>query len=110
MADEPRPIRARIRAHSGNFPALQQFVPSWPLIVGLVFFIRALVQPMALLNDPDTYLHIAAGRWMLAHAALPITTHSPTRSLARRGCRMSGWPRSSWRPPMTSPAGAGWYC
>jgi hypothetical protein len=27
---------------------------------------------MALLNDPDTYLHIAAGRWMLAHLALPI--------------------------------------
>jgi hypothetical protein len=24
-----------------------------------------------LLNDPDTYLHIAAGRWMLAHGALP---------------------------------------
>ena len=30
---------------------------------------------MALLNDPDTYLHIAAGRWMLAHAALPV--HDP---------------------------------
>ena len=26
----------------------------------------------ALLNDPDTYLHIAAGRWMLAHRALPF--------------------------------------
>jgi hypothetical protein len=29
---------------------------------------------MALLNDPDTYLHIAAGRWMLA-TALPV--HDP---------------------------------
>jgi len=56
-------------------------VPSWPLIVGLAFFIRALAQPMALLNDPDTYLHIAAGRWMLAHMALPV--HDPfSHSLA----------------------------
>jgi hypothetical protein len=46
-------------------------VPSWPLVVGLAAFARALAQPKALLNDPDTYLHIAAGRWMLAHFALP---------------------------------------
>jgi len=30
-----------------------------------------MAQPGALLHDPDTYLHIAAGRWMLTHAALP---------------------------------------
>ena len=36
---------------------------------------RALCQPRALLHDPDTYLHIAAGRWMLAHGALPL--HDP---------------------------------
>jgi hypothetical protein len=36
---------------------------------------------MALLNDPDTYLHVAAGRWMLAHMALPV--HDPfSHSLA----------------------------
>jgi len=30
---------------------------------------------------PDTYLHIAAGRWTLAHAALPV--HDPfSHSLA----------------------------
>jgi len=34
-----------------------------------------LAQPGALLHDPDTYLHIAAGRWMLAHGALPV--HDP---------------------------------
>jgi hypothetical protein len=33
--------------------------------------LRALGSPLALLHDPDTYLHIAAGRWMLAHRALP---------------------------------------
>ena len=27
------------------------------------------------MHDPDTYLHITAGRWMLAHAALPV--HDP---------------------------------
>ncbi len=32
---------------------------------------RALAQPGALLHDPDTYLHVAAGRWMLFHQALP---------------------------------------
>lgn len=42
---------------------------------------RALAQPMALLHDPDTYLHIAAGRWMLAHLDLPV--HDPfSHSLA----------------------------
>lgn len=33
--------------------------------------LRALASPLALLHDPDTYMHIAAGRWMLAHHALP---------------------------------------
>src|SRR5919197_5027188 len=47
-------------------------VPSWPLIAAIAALARALAQPAALLNDPDTYLHIAAGRWMLAHWALPI--------------------------------------
>jgi hypothetical protein len=75
--DQPGQIRAPTSSRISRriFPALQELVPSWPLIVGLVFFIRALVQPMALLNDPDTYLHIAAGRWMLAHTALPA--HDP---------------------------------
>ena len=73
--NRPGQIRARTRTFPEIFPALREFVPSWPLIVGLVFFIRALAQPIALLNDPDTYLHIAAGRWMLAHHALPL--HDP---------------------------------
>jgi len=77
IGDEPGQIRAPTSNEISRrvFPALREFIPSWPLIVGLVFFVRALAQPMALLNDPDTYLHIAAGRWMLAHAALPV--HDP---------------------------------
>jgi hypothetical protein len=75
IGDKPGQIPTRNRPFSGIFPAIREFVPSWPLIVGLTFFIRALAQPMALLNDPDTYLHIASGRWMLAHTALPV--HDP---------------------------------
>ena len=77
IGDEPGQIRAPTSNEISRrvFPALREFIPSWPLIVGLVFFVRAVAQPMALLNDPDTYLHIAAGRWMLAHAALPV--HDP---------------------------------
>ena len=32
---------------------------------------RALASPDALLHDPDTYLHITAGRWMLVYHGLP---------------------------------------
>jgi hypothetical protein len=51
--------------------ALRWWLPSWPWLIGLAALLRALASPTALLHDPDTYLHIAAGRWMLAHHALP---------------------------------------
>jgi len=80
-------------------------VPSWPLIVSLVVFIRALAQPTALLNDPDTYLHIAAGRWMLAHATLPV--HDPfSHSLAG-----AAWVPHEWLAELVLAAvydAAGW--
>jgi hypothetical protein len=44
---------------------------SWPLVVAVLALARPLSNRLALLNDPDTYLHIAAGRWILAHGALP---------------------------------------
>jgi hypothetical protein len=55
--------------------AWHRLIPSWPLLLGLVVFARLLAARMSLLNDPDTYLHIAAGRWILAHGALPL--HDP---------------------------------
>lgn len=55
--------------------AWDRLIPPWPLIVGLVVFGRLLVDRMSLLVDPDTYLHIAAGNWILAHWALPV--HDP---------------------------------
>lgn len=48
-----------------------RLVPSWPWIVALLALARALASPAALLHDPDTYLHIAVGRWIMAHGALP---------------------------------------
>jgi hypothetical protein len=88
-----------------NTDAWRRFVPSWPLIVGLAVFVRALAQPTALLNDPDTYLHIAAGRWMLAHMALPV--HDPfSHSLAG-----AAWVPHEWLAELVLAAvydAAGW--
>jgi hypothetical protein len=64
--------------------------PALPLIAALAGAARALASPRALLNDPDTYLHIAAGRFLLAHGALA----SPDRfshSLAR-----APWVEHEW--------------
>jgi len=47
--------------------------PSWPLLVGLASFLLVAGQLASVLNDPDTYLHVAAGNWMLAHRALPVS-------------------------------------
>jgi hypothetical protein len=52
--------------------AWHRLVPPWPLLVALAVLARLLAARLALLNDPDTYLHIAAGRWILAHGALPV--------------------------------------
>lgn len=56
-------------------PTWRRPVLSWPLIVVVVAFLRPLRDGLAVLNDPDTYLHIAAGQWMIAHRALPL--HDP---------------------------------
>jgi hypothetical protein len=56
----------------------------------LLAFARALAQPGAVLHDPDTYLHIAAGRWMLARWALP--THNPFSYTFAGAC----WAAPEW--------------
>jgi hypothetical protein len=66
---------------------LRAWLPSWPWLIGLAALLRALGSPAALLHDPDTYLHIAAGRWMLGHHALP-TADSWSHSL----------PGATWLP------------
>ncbi len=44
---------------------------SLPPIFALLALAAALAAPGKLLGDPDTYWHIAAGQWMLAHGAVP---------------------------------------
>jgi hypothetical protein len=56
-------------------PGWRALLPSWPLIIGLFAFARTLADPQSVLSDPDTYMHIAAGRWILLHGALPA--HDP---------------------------------
>lgn len=58
------------RAYPGS---VRRFVPSLPLLAGLFAFAVAGLHEQSLLNDPDTYLHITAGKWMLAHWALPTS-------------------------------------
>src|SRR5580704_7892004 len=71
--------------HSAIVPvataAWSRLLPSWPWLVFLAALARAVGAGPALLHDPDTYMHIAAGQWMLAHHALPV--HDPfSHSLA----------------------------
>lgn len=48
-------------------------MPSWPLVVGLFAFATAAARGARLLIDPDTFMHVAAGQWMLAHRMLPAS-------------------------------------
>jgi hypothetical protein len=45
-------------------------VPAW-LWVGAGVYVLLLINGSILLNDSDTYWHIAAGKWILDHNALP---------------------------------------
>ena len=46
--------------------------PSFPLLAALIGFGIVLFTP-AVLNDADTYWHLAAGAWMLQHGTVPLT-------------------------------------
>lgn len=45
---------------------------SWPLIIGVLTYLGLLAYGNLLLGDGDTYWHIAAGRWILDHGAIPV--------------------------------------
>jgi hypothetical protein len=51
--------------------AKSRFGVSLPLLVGLLVFTTLLLSGTRLLGDPDTYWHIVAGRWIIAHRAVP---------------------------------------
>jgi len=44
-----------------------------PLVAAVVVYALLLAVGERLLNDPDTYWHIAAGRWIWAHGTVPST-------------------------------------
>lgn len=61
------------RASNANAPGFRTFGISWPLLTALFAFSQILTNQRfgAVLGDPDTYWHLAAGRWILANKAVP---------------------------------------
>jgi hypothetical protein len=60
-------------AHIATRPHSVLFSPaSMPLWVGTAIYGLLLLLGPQLLNDPDTYSHIALGRWIIAHRAVPF--------------------------------------
>ncbi|HZL59707.1 MAG TPA: hypothetical protein VFC38_08395 [Stellaceae bacterium] len=51
--------------------ARSRFGVSLPVLVALVAFATVLASGATLLGDPDTFWHIVAGRWIIAHHAVP---------------------------------------
>lgn len=53
--------------------AIRTFGVSWPLLVAMLALLGVLnsVRFNALLADPDTYWHLATGRWILEHGVVP---------------------------------------
>jgi hypothetical protein len=55
-------------------PGRSAWLPSWPLITAAYVYLLTLYQGNILgllLRDGDTYWHIAAGRWIVEHGAIP---------------------------------------
>src|SRR5215216_5335659 len=52
-------------------PRRYRFGLSLPLVVMLVAYAHVLVFADKVLGDPDTYMHVAIGRWIIAHRAVP---------------------------------------
>lgn len=98
-------LRMQDRGLISRAGAWGRLLPSWPLLVALLVFAQALAHPLVLLSDPDTYLHVAAGRWILLHHALPF--HDPF-SYTRAGAR---WVVHEWLSEVVLAAvydSAGW--
>jgi hypothetical protein len=52
-------------------PGRSRFGLSLPLLFGLLVYAMAVSAGGSALGDPDTYWHIAVGRWIIAHRAVP---------------------------------------
>jgi hypothetical protein len=64
-------------------------VPAWAWL-GIWVYALLLINGSILLNDSDTYWHIAVGKWILEHNALP---HADIYSFTKTG---EPWISSSW--------------
>jgi len=56
------------------FPSTTKSLPipaALPWLVGAGVYVLLLTFGPQLLNDPDTYSHVALGRWIMSHGALP---------------------------------------
>jgi hypothetical protein len=58
-----------IRSAAKPFPAQAAL----PWLVGAGVYVLLLTLGLKLLNDPDSYSHIAVGRWIIAHGAVPAS-------------------------------------
>ena len=58
-----------IRSAAKPFPARAAL----PWLAGAGVYVLLLTLGPRLLNDPDTYSHIAVGRWIIAHGAVPAS-------------------------------------
>jgi hypothetical protein len=58
-----------IRSTAKPFPAQAAL----PWLVGAGVYVLLLTLGPRLLNDPDSYSHIAVGRWIIAHGAVPAS-------------------------------------
>jgi len=58
-----------IRSAAKPFPARAAL----PWLVGAVVYVLLLTLGPRLLSDPDSYSHIAVGRWIMAHGAVPAS-------------------------------------
>src|SRR5437870_4468909 len=52
-------------------PNPSRFGISFPLLLGLLVYAKVVLSGGAVIHDADPYWHIATGRWILAHGAVP---------------------------------------
>lgn len=69
-----------------------QFVPTLPLLAGILAFLDVVVKGRELFHGPDVFFHIAAGQWMFAHGMLPSHDPFPILWRVRIGSSTSGSP------------------
>ena len=71
------------RAKSSSFVAAPHIFALGALALGAF--------SLAVLNDGDTWSHIATGNWILDHRAVPRVIPSRSPLPARRGSPTNGW-------------------